>query len=233
MPQLLVSVSRINWNLEWLRFIHQNVHVCVISQETHLNAETVDVSYFVFVHCALYLVRLKQWGYSFILCLHQIPFTFKMLLFFFAWKTKSQRLCPDKAYVIQRDEHNKRRAGQRCYSEDRYRWPADYDNNVQDGALEFFPEGTVGMWRTNKLINDIDEIGFSCVTMLQMRKAPVCLCVLQTNKEFVHFLNVCPCLYLQNQLSTAVNLHISACVHLFESLKGVSPSSNQDSIIFS
>lgn len=151
--------------------------------------------------------------------------------FFFAWKTKSQRLCPDKACVIQRDEHNKRSAGQRCYSEDRYRWPADYDNNVQDGALEFFPEGTVGMWGTNKLINDIDEIGFSCVTMLQMRKAPVCLCVLQTNKEFVHFLNVCPCLYLQNQLSTAVNLHISACVHLFESLKGVSPSSNQDSII--
>lgn len=49
---------------------------------------------FVFLRSALYSERLKQWGYWFILCLHQIPFTFEML---FARKTKSQLLCPNKA----------------------------------------------------------------------------------------------------------------------------------------
>lgn len=43
------------------------------------DASDLYLGQFVLSHCALYIERLKQSGYWFILCLHQIPFTFKML----------------------------------------------------------------------------------------------------------------------------------------------------------
>lgn len=59
--------------------------------------------------------------------------------------------------VICRDEHNKHRTGQMDTDTDSYRCPADYNDSVQDGALEFLWR-KVEMCRTNKLINDINEM---------------------------------------------------------------------------
>lgn len=144
------------------------------------DASDLLFSCFVFFHSVLYSERLKQWGYWFILCLHQIPFTFEML---FAWKTKL--LCPNKEQVICGDERSKQHTGQARCSEDRYRCPAESNSSVvQHGVLEFLWR-KVEMCRRNQ--NGWSSHNSNCFTKLQTSKAPVCHVVMEAD------MNWCAC----------------------------------------
>lgn len=95
----------------------------------------------------LYIEKLKESGYWFILCLHKIPFTFKMLL----PGRQSHSDCAQTKRKFSADEHNKQHVGRTCYSEDKYRCPVDNNNSVRFN----FSEGKWKSWQINSLMTSV------------------------------------------------------------------------------